>query len=288
LSILDYYHEYPKLSYDQVMTAYEAMLNRTGYNDPGNPSEKLRTSAEIAADIKRQNAVVKAYLSSMSNGIAQQVTAGALQRIGQYSGVLSEVVGPEAGETIDLANTMTQGLAKLLNLPADLSNEAVAERVAEATNAAEQSGGSMSGGDYDINDINSYLPDLSYIKRLITPAKMGGMMDTLINVAADRFGGTNNSGYLANYKTYLNFERSISYSTPDGIDLDLPPVADLEQAFGSNPDLIKALAARIVTFVTKLMNIPDFDGDRDAYENRLQQYHQISGGGLNRRRKAKK
>jgi hypothetical protein len=132
MTIVSYQKENPDLSFNQIITAYHAFLQKNSFQDPGNPSESLRTPQEVQRDIKLQKEVGDTFINGIKTEEGYRIANDALNVIHageQYAAPVLDTV-PGVGEANDAAQLATSGLTKILNIPEDLSNTAAADRIA--------------------------------------------------------------------------------------------------------------------------------------------------------------
>jgi hypothetical protein len=233
---LVHYSQRTKLPYDDVMAAYGAMLNRTGFEDPGQPSEALRTPDEVAADNARSKKEVDAWQKGFSNGVAQQITGSVLDSLKKGSSIASTIAGltgqEELGTAADVIGASTDTIGKLLGLPDDLSDEAVADRVAQSVLAI--SGDNQSGGGLLVGgDLNSYMPDFSILKTRLSGADLYSTAMALVNATANHYAHTPDTNsekqaWLTRFRNYIQSSTGLP-QPQSAIDVILPKIEWLQE-----------------------------------------------------------
>jgi hypothetical protein len=132
MTIVSYSQENPQLSFNQVITAYHAFLQKNSFQDPGNPSESLRTPEEVQHDKQLQKKVADTFINGIKQEEGYRVANDALNVIHageQYVAPVVTALAPELGEANDAAQIATTGIAHFLGIPEDLSDQAASARI---------------------------------------------------------------------------------------------------------------------------------------------------------------
>jgi hypothetical protein len=281
MTLFEYRDEYPNLTSDQIMTAYGAMVNRTSFKDPGQANSSLRTPTEVATDTVRQKKVAQAFIGALNSEVANEVTNDALNNIHQGVQAVAPILPDGASVVADASSVATDGLAHLLNLPADMSINAGAERIAEATEKAEKGGG-MKGGSLD-----DYLPDISYAN-ILSASDKEALVTALINMSANHYGSIPASNpekqqWSARFSSQYRFAPTLPY-TASKLDAVLPEPSVMQEAFGHEPDMLQTLANNMITNAIAVTQ-QDIKADSNwaktelpPLQERINEYHTMFGG----------
>lgn len=283
-SILSYHQEHPEVAYNDMMTAYSAMINRTSYKDPGNPVD-----VDNAVNRARQKRVADAFTKGLTNEVTDQVVNDALNRVNKGADAIAGLI--PGSEEVETARTLTNIYGNTLGLPTDLSDAASAQRIANSVEQAEHGGRlrrrKYKGGDYGPYDIDGYMPDFGYLAQLNNKQEEADLASAFTNLAANNWVGQSDKTPFTNRVAEYNSDlKGFPIGGKDYTDSLLPPIEELHAAVGNDPELFHTLATRLYNSAYNQSQQSWFPIDLHAeMASRLNDYHSVlSGSGLKKKR----
>ena len=276
-----------------AILGYSAMLNRTSFQDPGTPDPAMRTPAEVAADNAREIRVKNAWNNTMDTAVAQQVTSGALNYIHQGSKVIGAIAskipgGEDIGAAANTLSNNTGTIGNLLGIPpaSELTDSAVAARVASAVEKAMKGGGLQIGGNYPTPGVDYILPPINILQMRASGVQLVALATALFNASSNHY-NLNYTGSQAEkdewaqrMKTYIPYLTGVPPADPiNSVDSLLPSV-DLLKSLFAGPQLTSIMQCLLKQ---ELLSLPYQEYPLDPYpyldalKHRIQHYQTILG-----------